>query len=57
MYHYVVSLKQTDVTEVRTAVIIALIREAVRTSKSPVCLNEITWRFYQKAVNLFAMRT
>jgi hypothetical protein len=51
---HAVSLKQTDVSEVRTASDIALMIEAARTSETSVYFNEITWRFFPEGSDLGA---
>jgi hypothetical protein len=51
MHRRVVSLKQTDVSEVHTAPIIALMMEAVRTSETSV-YNETTRRYIPESCHL-----
>jgi hypothetical protein len=45
MYNHVVTLTLTDVSEVHTASIIALMIQIVRTSQTSVYFNETTQRF------------
>jgi hypothetical protein len=48
----VVSLEETDASEMRTSSIIALIMEAARTSETSVYFNDITRRYNPQGSNL-----
>jgi hypothetical protein len=56
MYRRVVLLKLTDVSEVRTASIIALMMETVGTSETSVSFNVTTRRYIQEDSKLHTRR-